>query len=107
MICQRCAKDVPAIHTCTPSDLVRGLEEIAKARTLQTAEVTAKMRVLEAELLELRKDAERYRWLRSRDVGPAQIWELVNDDCNPPCTTLKIEAELDAAIDAALAKEQP
>lgn len=55
MICQRCAKEQPNIHTCTPSDLVRRLEETAKARTLQTAEVTAKMRVLEAELLELRK----------------------------------------------------
>jgi len=27
MICQRCAKDRDGIHTCTPSDLVRKLEQ--------------------------------------------------------------------------------
>ncbi len=27
MICQRCAKDKTAIHTCTPSALVRKLEQ--------------------------------------------------------------------------------
>lgn len=55
MICQRCAKEQPNIHICTPSDLVRRLEEIATVRTKQTAEAVAKMRILEGELLELRK----------------------------------------------------
>ena len=27
MICQRCAKEKAGIHTCTPSDLVRTLEQ--------------------------------------------------------------------------------
>ena len=54
------------------------------------------------ELGECRKDAERYRWLRSKDVGPAQIWECIQDDCNPPYWMLKFESELDAAIDAAM-----
>lgn len=27
MICQRCAKDKSVVHTCTPSYLVRGLEQ--------------------------------------------------------------------------------
>jgi hypothetical protein len=52
------------------------------------------------------KDAERYRWLRSKDTGPAQVWELISDDAQPPYMTLKTEAGLDAAIDAALAKEK-
>ena len=54
------------------------------------------------ELGECRKDVERYRWLRSKDVGPAQIWECIQDDCNPPYWMLKFESELDAAIDAAM-----
>lgn len=36
-----------------------------------------------------RKDAERYRWLRSSPTGPSQIWELLSDDCQPPILTLK------------------
>lgn len=55
MICQRCEKEQPNIHICTPSDLVRRLEETAAVRTKQPAEAVAKMRVLEVELLELRK----------------------------------------------------
>lgn len=52
MICQRCAKAINVkniCHTCTPSDLVRKLEEVAKVRTQQCAEVTARMRELEQE----------------------------------------------------------
>lgn len=48
-------------------------------------------------------DAKRYRWLCSSSVGPAQIWELLSDDCNPPVMTLKSMDDLDAAIDRALA----
>lgn len=54
MICPRCAKDVPDIHTCSPSKLVRELEELAKVRTHQCAEVTSRMRVLEMHCAELR-----------------------------------------------------
>ena len=50
-------------------------------------------------------DAKRYQWLRSSSVGPAQIWELLSDDCSPPVMTLKSMNELDAAIDAALAAD--
>ena len=49
-----------------------------------------------------RKDAERYRWLRSSSTGPSQIWELLSDDCQPPILTLKSMGDLDAAIDAAM-----
>ena len=50
-----------------------------------------------------RKDAERYRWLRSTDTGPSAIWELVDDDdYSPPCLTLKGGEFLDAAIDEAM-----
>jgi len=56
---------------------------------------------LRAEVAGLREDAERYRWLRSPNTGPATIWELVSDECNPPYVTLKYGADLDSAIDAA------
>lgn len=70
----------------------------ACARTaLQSAQVQA-----------LRLDAERYRWLRSANVGPARLVSLhhtVNDDCNPPYWELKHGGELDSAIDAAMEKK--
>ena len=37
MICQRCAKDKSVVHTCTPSYLVRGLEQ-------QNAELVAALK---------------------------------------------------------------
>lgn len=54
-----------------------------------------------------RKDAERYRWLRSSSTGPSQIWELLSDDCNPPILTLKSMGDLDAAIDQAMQEYKP
>ena len=54
-----------------------------------------------------RKDAERYRWLRSSSTGPSQIWELLSDDCNPPILTLKSMGDLDTAIDAAMQEDKP
>ena len=41
MICQRCAKEKSGIHTCTPSDLVRGLEQ-------QNAELVAALECAES-----------------------------------------------------------
>ena len=77
--------------------------ELETERCLSFREQVA---TLEAQLTETRdlarKDVERYRWLRSKDVGPAQIWECIQDDCNPPYWMLKFESELDAAIDAAM-----
>ena len=60
---------------------------------------------MKAENEALRKDAERYRWLRNSDVGPAQIWELLSDDCTPPIMTLKCIHYLDEAIDSAMKGE--
>lgn len=51
------------------------------------------------------RDAARYRWLRSNNVGPSQI-EKVSDDYSPPYFTLKCENELDAAIDSAIKEQQ-
>lgn len=51
-----------------------------------------------------REDAERYRWLRRPDTGPAKLDSLhnwVNDDCHPPHRELKHGKELDKAIDHA------
>ena len=49
---------------------------------------------LRAENEALRKDAERYRWLRTADGVP-----ITNEEARDP-------EKYDAAIDAALAKEQ-
>lgn len=54
-----------------------------------------------------RKDAERYRWLRSSSTGPSQIWELLSDDCQSPILTLKCMGDLDAAIDKAMQEDKP
>lgn len=55
-------------------------------------------------------NAARYRWLRSSAVGMNRLdrilFETVNDDCNPPYRSLKHGADLDAALDAAIAAEQ-
>lgn len=58
MICQRCTKDVAAegIHTCTPSALVRKLEEHRDALLIDLAASLGREDAL-------RKDAERYRWI--------------------------------------------
>ena len=51
-----------------------------------------------------RVDAERYRWLRRSDTGPAKLDSLhnwVNDDFHPPYRELKHGKDLDAAIDYA------
>ena len=53
-----------------------------------------------------RKDADRYRWLRSSSTGPSQIWELLSDDCQPPILTLKSMGDLDAAIDKAMQEDK-
>lgn len=68
-------------------------------------EADARIAELEAERDAAGADAERYRWLRSAEVGPSSIWELLSDDCHPPIMTLKCGAELDAAIDAARGAE--
>ena len=77
---------------------------MAEYLAYQDAEVAAHT-ALKAENEALRKDAERYRWLRNSDVGPAQIWELLSDDCTPPIMTLKCIHYLDEAIDSAMKGE--
>lgn len=61
---------------------------------------------LRAEADALRKDAERYRWLRSWNVGMGEldrcIFETVHDDCNPPYRAMKYNESLDRAIDSAM-----
>lgn len=58
------------------------------------------------EVAQLRKDAERYCWLRDKNTGPSQIWELLSDDCQPPYQTLKCGDDLDVAIDAAMKRSE-
>jgi hypothetical protein len=70
---------------------------------LRARKVVQERRTLRVERDALRKDAARYRWLRSRDVGPSGIWELYAGEAYPLHMTLKCEIALDEAIDAAMA----
>ena len=58
------------------------------------------------ELDALRKDAERYRWLRSSSVGPATIWNVCMEHLDGGLQTLKSDYCLDEAIDAAIQERQ-
>lgn len=66
--------------------------------------------VLTEALAESRRDAARYRWLRSIELGPVYIerilFETISDDHSPPYRSLKHTFDLDTAIDAAM-KETP
>jgi hypothetical protein len=68
---------------------------------------------LEAEVRRLREDAGRYRWLRDEangrvDLSRAPLALMTNDDCsNEGWRDVLQGAELDAAIDAARAKDKP
>ena len=53
----------------------------------------------------LRKDAERYRWLRSPSVGPATVWHVCMEHMDGGLHTIKSDSCLDEAIDAAIAAE--
>ena len=61
--------------------------------------------VPDAELERLRKDAERYRWLRSPNVGPATVYNVCMERIEGGLSTLKSDSLLDEAIDAAIAAE--
>ena len=85
------------------AELIKSLADNAALRADAIDRQNNVVAPLRAEVAGLREDAERYRWLRSPNTGPATIWELVSDECNPPYMTLKYGANLDTAIDAALA----
>lgn len=78
-------------------DATMTLEERCKIATgcLPQAEYQERLEALHADLLALRQDAERYRWLRddegALDKFTAYYWNT------------KTSAELDAALDAAMA----
>jgi hypothetical protein len=72
------------------------LEADYKTRTSQLSEVTLRMRELEAENAELRKDAARYRWLRDSESLTAPSVDLARD-LHYAATTDSIDAAIDAA----------
>lgn len=66
---------------------------------------------LRGEIESLRADAERYRWLRSWDAlktkdGPWCVHWVKGPPTNPGTTNPMLEGELDAAVDAARAREE-
>jgi hypothetical protein len=58
------------------------------------------------ELKALRKDAERYRWIRSASVGPATVWHVCMEHLEGGLLTLKSDYCLDTAIDSAMQEHQ-
>ena len=54
-----------------------------------------------SELERLRADAERYRWLRSGNVGHNELMHVVGGDDFPAYSEYRHGLDLDAAIDAA------
>ncbi len=67
-----------------------------------TQEVAAAVAPLEAEIQALRKDAERYRWLR--DVASAGDWGHIGQTTEPSNTDARVDECRDAyaAVDAAM-----
>lgn len=84
------------------NEALRGLYEMHKATE------TREMRDLKAECEALRKDAERYRWLRSRDSSDDPELNVVRwarqSSTSATGESPRLE-ELDSAIDAAMGKE--
>lgn len=72
MICQRCAKDVSGIHTCTPSDLVRELHDTIAQQAELLAAHKSEVQDWQRELLTARQ--ERYE-LQSRYEWVAALFE--------------------------------
>ncbi len=46
MICQRCAKDNAGFHTCTPSNLIKRMEQKIDASVARIAELENALEVL-------------------------------------------------------------
>ena len=46
MICQRCAKDKAGVHTCTPSDFIKRMEQQIDANVARIAELENALEVL-------------------------------------------------------------
>lgn len=85
--------------------------ELADARGGNVDATESALRTCEAERDALRKDAERYRWLRTAHnigVKTGVPWCVtVERENQMPTMQLAVEARLDAAIDAALAQREP
>jgi len=62
-----------------------------------------KIEALEAEIETLRKDAERYRWLRNQWIN--EFEESASMDGWNAVMHAQTEQDMDAAIDAAITKE--
>lgn len=65
---------------------------------------------LRAECEQLRKDAGRYRWLRERVYGPGPTGAYVgiwSEETSRYLDTFKNQADVDAAINAAIQADKP
>lgn len=82
------------------------LDERCKLATdcLPDAEYRRRLEALHAELLALRKDAERYRWLRDSAVAEIYLPTIKNASGWAVLLGWQSATERDAAIDAAMAK---
>ena len=93
--CARCGGSLTADHKCSvfSTEAVFGTCEHGQLkRSCNICELEATIAALRAEVAELRKDSERYRWLQSHGIGRhfSGFWTYKTD----------LDKEIDAAIDA-------
>lgn len=79
-----------------------GLHEGTVAEVANELNCPADNEVLLAEIAALKKDAERYRWLRHGDNDEPLLKFLLDARCGTDDVWLLRSEELDAAIDSAL-----
>ena len=89
---------MPSLHEAAETAFALGQTELAAA-------IRAGERELRAELEAAKKNDERYRWLRSYDACGESVVGVYSDPWNEPTRTWLHGADLDAAIDAEMAKD--
>jgi hypothetical protein len=90
-----------AKRVANPSTEIAALRERIAKQDVDIAENDALIDSLRERIAGMEKDAERYRWLRGEGFDrPAHMWVTTL-----PAGTPIVNSDLDAAIDAAIAKE--
>ncbi len=98
-----------AIESATAAPLlerIRQLEQAVKWEADLCQQALESRAELEQQLEAARKDAERYRWLRSEKTGHCKAISILEAVGDGGQVSVKCCEDLDAAIDAAISKEQ-
>ena len=92
--------------------IVQRLLDTAQMRTQYPEWLCAEMEAAAEEIMRLRKDAERYRWLRDKALDVVACWERGGQqepwcvigtcaDDAVPCSGTELDAAIDAAMNGA------